>query len=94
VVGAQTDVGDVQTFDVRIAKPGRYLVGTGGNQDLVLELYHTASGRLVATDDNSGADANPRVIVQLAAADYTVLVRCLRKFGTGNYVVAVRTAGR
>lgn len=78
---------DLYKFTAR--KPGRYTVETEGPTDLIMKLYGP-SNTLIAQDDDSGVDRNPRIVKQLMPGEYTVQVRHYNSAGgTGTYSVKV-----
>ena len=60
------DAGDVDWVLFRPIKAGAYQIQTSGDGDMKLDLYD-ASGKLLATDDDSGTGLNARIGQTLAA---------------------------
>jgi hypothetical protein len=81
---------DVFTFTVR--KAGRHVVGTAGKTDVVMKLFGPdRQTHLVAEDDDSGVEANARIVADLVAGQYWAQVRHYeRAKGTGTYRIRVR----
>lgn len=78
---------DLYKFTAR--KAGRYTIETEGPTDLIMKLYGP-SNTLIAQDDDSGVDRNPRIVSQLAPGEYIVQVRHYNSTGgTGTYAVKV-----
>ena len=78
---------DLYKFTAR--KAGRYTIETEGPTDLIMKLYGP-SNTLIAEDDDSGVDRNPRIVRQLAPGEYKVQVRHYnRASGTGTYTIKV-----
>jgi hypothetical protein len=79
---------DVFRFEVR--KPGRHIIRTGGNSDVMLKLFGPGeTTRLIAEDDDSGAGLNAQVVTSLLQGIYFAQVRHFSKRGTGQYTVRV-----
>ena len=78
---------DLFVFTARSA--GRYTVETEGTTDLVMSLY-APHGTIIAQDDDSGVDRNPRISANLSPGTHTVQVRHYNAAGgTGNYGIKV-----
>ena len=78
---------DLYKFTARTA--GRYTIETEGPTDLIMKLYGP-SNALIAEDDDSGSERNPRIVSQLMPGEYNVQVRHYnRASGTGTYSVKV-----
>ena len=78
---------DLYKFTAR--KAGRYTIETEGPTDLIMKLFGPNSS-LIAQDDDSGTDRNPRIVTQLTPGEYTVQVRHYNtNSGTGTYSIKV-----
>lgn len=78
---------DLYTFTARSA--GRYTIETEGTTDLVMSLY-APNGTVIAQDDDSGVNRNPRIIANLSPGKHTVQVRHYNTAGgTGSYGIKV-----
>lgn len=71
---------------------GRYMIDTRGPTDMVMKLFGPNSETaLIAEDDDSGIDANARIIADLIAGEYFVQVRHFNLVGgVGDYSIKVR----
>lgn len=71
---------------------GRYMVDTRGPTDMVMKLFGPNSETaLIAEDDDSGIDANARIVSDLTAGMYFVQVRHFNLAGgVGDYSIKVR----
>jgi hypothetical protein len=83
--------GEEDLFTLTVVQPGRQVIETGGETNLVMKLFGPNSRTLlVAEDDDGGAGLNPRIARSLAAGEYLVQVRHFnRQGGTGNYTIRV-----
>ncbi len=83
--------GEEDLFSFRVARPGRHVVETGGQTDLVMKLFGPDSPTmLVAEDDDGGEGRNSRIAAQLGEGRYFVQIRHFNKTdGTGNYTIKV-----
>ncbi len=81
---------DIFRFDV--AEGARHVIDTRGPTDVVMKLFGPDSPTaLVAEDDDSGVDANARLIADLTPGRYYVQVRHYNsRSGVGQYTVKVR----
>jgi hypothetical protein len=78
---------DLYKFTAR--KAGRYTIETEGPTDLIMKLFGPNS-TLIAQDDDSGIDRNPRIVTQLTPGEYTVQIRHYNTTaGTGKYSIKV-----
>lgn len=78
---------DLYKFTAR--KAGRYTIETEGPTDLIMKLFGPNS-TLIAQDDDSGIDRNPRIVTQLTPGEYTVQIRHYNTTaGTGTYSIKV-----
>jgi len=78
---------DLYKFTAR--KAGRYTIETEGPTDLIMKLFGPNT-TLIAQDDDSGVDRNPRIVAQLIPGEYNVQVRHYNSTaGTGNYSIKV-----
>jgi hypothetical protein len=68
---------------------GRVSILTQGRTDTFLELYN-AGGRKLAEDDDGGGDDNGRIMQDLEAGDYFVLVRGYERSTTGEYLLRIQ----
>jgi tyrosinase len=85
---AAANESDIYTFNAGVA--ALYTIETTGNTDTFLTLFGPDNQtRLVAQDDDSGPEANSRIIANLMAGVYFVRVRHYSPTGTGAYRLAV-----
>ncbi len=78
---------DLYKFTAR--KAGRYTIETQGPTDLIMKLFGPNS-TLIAQDDDSGVDRNPRIVSQLTPGEYAVQIRHYNTTaGTGTYSIKV-----
>jgi hypothetical protein len=78
---------DLYKFTAR--KAGRYTLETKGPTDLIMKLFG-ANNTLIAQDDDSGVDRNPRIVTQLTPGEYRVQIRHYNSAaGTGTYSIRV-----
>lgn len=83
--------GEEDLYRLPISERGRYTIETTGQTDVVMVLLGPDSQtRLIAEDDDSGADRNARIGADLEPGTYWVRVRHFRPTGTGSYGVSVR----
>jgi tyrosinase len=86
--------GEIDRFDLTIARKGKYTVETVGKTDVVLALYGPDDpNALIGEDDDSGSGRNARLVLQLAPGKYVAAVRHYSHVGSGNYGIQVRTKG-
>jgi hypothetical protein len=83
--------GEEDLFAFSVETPGRHVVETSGNTDVVMKLYGPNSKtNLLAEDDDGGEGLNPRIARSLVAGEYLVQLRHYsRSSGTGAYKIAV-----
>jgi hypothetical protein len=76
-----------------VAAPGRHIIETGGQTDVVMKLFGPNSQTLlIAEDDDGGVELNSRITADLIPGQYFVQVRHFNTAGgTGSYTVSVRT---
>jgi hypothetical protein len=83
--------GEEDQFSFRVQDPGTYVVETSGPTDVMMAIFGPDSKtRVVAEDDDSGADRNARVSTMLMAGEYLIRVRHYSPTGTGSYQLSVR----
>ncbi len=83
-----------RVYQLDIAARGRYQIETQGPTDVVMALYGPNSlTRLIAEDDDSGENTNARLISELQAGAYYVVVRHARPTETGGFRIVARTEG-
>ena len=84
--------GEEDIFKFKVAEGARHVIDTRGPSDVVMKLYGPDSPTaLIAEDDDSGVDANARIIADLVPGGYFVQVRHYNlSQGTGQYSVKVR----
>lgn len=92
--GAEAEIGkegEEDLFSFRVARPGRHVVETGGQTDLVMKLFGPDSKTaLIAEDDDGGEGRNSRIAANLGEGRYFVQVRHYNKAqGTGSYTIKV-----
>jgi hypothetical protein len=85
------DPGEEDMFAFQVARPGRHVVETGGQTDLVMKLFGPDSKTaLIAEDDDGGEGRNSRIAANLGEGRYFVQIRHFNKSqGTGNYTTSV-----
>ena len=85
-------VGEEDLFKFTVTTGGRYVIDTQGPTDVVMKLFGPNSETaLIAEDDDSGVDANARIIRDLVAGNYFAQIRHFnRQAGVGKYSIAVR----
>ena len=86
---------DLYKFTVGAA--ATYTVETEGPTDVVMRLFGPNNRTsLIAEDDDSGADSNPRLVRQLAPGDYFVQIRHFSpQAASGKYdLLVLGTHGR
>ena len=84
--------GEIDTYQFRVSKAGRYRIETLGGLDLVMSLFGPDKPTLqVATDDDSGIGLNPRIVRSLRVGVYTVRVRHFQARKLGNYQIQLKT---
>ena len=84
--------GEEDVFKFNAGADGRYHIDTRGPTNMVMKLFGPNSPTaLIAEDDDSGVDANARIVADLISGEYFVQVRHVnRTGGTGDYSVKVR----
>ena len=84
--------GEEDIFAFTVSQPGRHVVETSGNTDVVMKLYGPDSGtRLIDEDDDDGAGLNARISRVLWRGEYLVQIRHWNRHrGTGAYQISVR----
>lgn len=80
--------GEEDQFKFEAKTPGRHIIETLGNTDVVMTLFD-AAGNKVAQDDDSGLAQNAKIAQALTPGDYVVSVRHWGT-GTGKYTISVR----
>lgn len=87
--------GEIDTYQFRVETAARHILTTGGPTDVVLSLFGPDSEEsLRAFDNDSGKNANARIVRRLEPGRYLVRVQHFHPTGTGDYEVSVRTAAR
>jgi hypothetical protein len=83
--------GEEDLFVFKVEQPGRHVIETSGNTDLVMKLYGPNSQtNLLAEDDDGGEGLNPRISRSLVGGEYLVQLRHYnRASGTGAYKIGV-----
>lgn len=92
--GAEAGIGkagEEDMFSFQVARPGRHVVETGGQTDVVMKLFGPENRTaLIAEDDDGGEGRNSRIAANLAEGRYFVQVRHFNKSqGTGSYTIKV-----
>jgi tyrosinase len=91
----QGDIGTANERDLyrfTVTAPGAYTIETAGNTDCVLRLLGPETPTmLIAEDDDSGPDANSRIVASLQPGTYFAEVRHYSPTGTGSYSISVRS---
>ncbi len=84
--------GEEDLFTVVVTTGGTHVVETSGDTDVVVKLYGPDSPTdLLATDDDSGAGLNARIVAKLVPGRYYVQVRHYNTAqGTGDYGIRIR----
>lgn len=78
-------------FKFTVANGGRHIIDTRGPTDVVMRLFGPNSQTdVIAEDDDSGVDANARIVADLIPGEYFVQIRHWNKAtGTGKYTIKV-----
>ncbi len=86
--------GEEDLFTFMVAQAGRHVIDTRGPTDVVMKLFGPNSPTaLMAEDDDSGADYNARIALDLIEGRYYAQVRHYnRASGMGKYSIRVRRA--
>jgi hypothetical protein len=85
--------GEVDSYQLTIERPGRYVLWTEGPTDVTMSLFGPDDeGVIRAFDDDSGRKRNAKIISRLQPGRYVARVQHFRPTGTGDYGIAVRTA--
>lgn len=84
--------GEEDLYSFVVDRPGRHVIETGGQTDVVMKLFGPDSQTaLVGEDDDSGAGFNARISKRLTRGEYLVQIRHYnRQAGAGDYTVSVR----
>lgn len=84
--------GEEDVFTFNVTQPGRHIIETGGQTDVVMKLFGPGSQtNLIGEDDDSGFGLNSKISADLMLGNYFVQVRHYnRSAGTGNYTVRVK----
>jgi hypothetical protein len=84
--------GEEDIFRFQVAEGARHVIDTRGPSDVVMKLFGPDSPTaLIAEDDDSGVDANARIIADLVPGLYYVQVRHYNTAsGVGQYSIKVR----
>ena len=84
--------GEEDLFTVVVTTGGTHVVETSGDTDVVVKLYGPDSPTdLLATDDDSGAGLNARIVAKLVPGRYYAQVRHYNTAqGTGDYGIRIR----
>ena len=79
-------------FKFTVATGGRHVIDTRGPTDVVMKLFGPNSQTdVIAEDDDSGVDANARIVADLIPGEYFVQIRHWNKAtGTGKYSIKVQ----
>ena len=83
--------GEEDLFTFVLDRPGRHVVETGGQTDVVVKLFGPDSRtNVLAEDDDSGVGRNARIAQELDEGEYLVQVRHYnRSSGKGSYTIHV-----
>ncbi len=86
--------GEEDLFTFMVTQAGRHVIDTRGPTDVVMKLFGPNSPTaLMAEDDDSGADYNARIALDLIEGRYYAQVRHYnRASGMGKYSIRVRRA--
>jgi len=84
--------GEEDLYKFTVAQGGSHVIDTRGPTDVVMKLFGPDSATaLIAEDDDSGVDANARIVRPLVPGLYRVQVRHYnRAKGTGDYSIRVQ----
>ena len=85
----QINTGEIAQFTFQVTRRARYMLGTGGQQDLLAEIY-TQAGQRVAQDDDGGVGENAMVVAALDPGNYVAAITCKKKVSRGLYSIAIR----
>ena len=93
-VGVEGNIGQAGEEDLykfTASTAGSYTIETEGPTDVMMRLFGPNNRTsLIAEDDDSGADANPRVVRQLGPGDYFVQIRHFSpQAASGKYRIKV-----
>lgn len=91
----QADIGapgEEDLFKFSAANPGRHVIETGGQTDVMMKLFGPDSQtNLIAEDDDGGMGLNSKIAADLVPGQYFVQIRHFnRERGTGSYSVRVQ----
>lgn len=84
--------GEEDVYRFTVTAPGRHVIETGGQTDVVMKLFGPNSQtNLLGEDDDSGVGNNAKIVTELSAGEHFVQIRHYnQKRGTGAYSVAVK----
>ncbi len=83
--------GEEDLYRLPVTANGRYTIETSGPTDVVMALLGPETqSRLVAEDDDSGADRNAKIGTNLAPGTYWVRIRHFSPSGSGSYGLSVQ----
>jgi hypothetical protein len=86
------EFGEVDSYSFTVSKRAGYRIETEGSTDIVMSLFGPDSDtKPLAVDDDSGADRNARIAINLRPGSYTVRVRHFSAQKTGGYRISVKT---
>lgn len=83
-VGVLEVAGDTDMFRVDLSQSGTLVVSTSGSTDTVGTLY-SASGVVLAENDDSGTDLNFEISASVPPGSYYIAVTGFNGVATGNY---------
>jgi astacin (peptidase family M12A) len=87
-LGAIGKAGEEDKYSFTVTTAGTHVMETSGSTDLVMSL--SFQGKLIATDDDSGAGYNSRISKSLKPGIYELAIRHYNKTrGVGTYGVSV-----
>ncbi len=90
--GNLEESGDTDYFRLSVPRSGLLTVETTGSTDTLGALY-TATGGILASDDDSGNGTNFQIARQVSAGTYYVEVSGFSSSITGSYTLRVRFSG-
>ena len=83
--------GEEDLFKFAVSTPGRHVIETGGQTDVVMKLFGPGSQTaLIAEDDDGGEGRNSKIAADLISGEYFLQVRHYNtSSGSGKYTIKV-----